>query len=143
MQGKTYWRCNVCNDVHFGINPPETCPTCGVKNAYCRIDEKEAAAVMGFEAKDAKTFDTKKRVSAWQEFAKKNDFKLNPDKKHVEFIIKGEQGNESKLGLKLCPCKIRDGTRERDLKLICPCNFKADDNWNTKGMCWCGLFVKK
>jgi ferredoxin-thioredoxin reductase catalytic chain len=52
-------------------------------------------------------------------------------------------GNEKKYGLRLCPCRLRDGTREKDLELICPCNFKAQGVWKDKGRCWCGLFVKR
>ena len=79
----------------------------------------------------------------WEDFSEKNEFKLNPDKAHVDMIVKGVLKNEEKHGLKLCPCRLRDGTRERDLELICPCNFKSQDVWKTKGMCWCGLFVRK
>ena len=79
----------------------------------------------------------------WKNFTEKNDFVINPDKKHVEFIVKGVLANEEKYGLKLCPCKLRDKTFERDLELICPCNFKAQDVWQQKGMCWCGLFIKR
>jgi len=25
---KKYWRCTVCGDLHFGVNPPDVCPTC-------------------------------------------------------------------------------------------------------------------
>lgn len=82
-------------------------------------------------------------IAAWERFAEKNDFMLNPDKEHVAIVAKGVLKNEEKFGLKLCPCRLRDGTRETDLKLLCPCNFKAQDTWNTKGMCWCGLFVKR
>lgn len=82
-------------------------------------------------------------VKVWERFAEKNDFKLNPDKEHVEMIIKGVLKNEEKFGLKLCPCRIRDGSREKDLELICPCNFKMDKVWEEKEKCWCGLFVKK
>ncbi len=78
----------------------------------------------------------------WEEFTENNDFKLNPDKWHVDTIIKGVLENEKKCGLKLCPCRLRDKTRERDLELICPCNFKTQDTWKNKGMCWCGLFIK-
>lgn len=79
----------------------------------------------------------------WKNFTQNNDFKLNPDKEHVDIIINGVLINEKKYGLKLCPCRLRDNTRDRDLELICPCNFKTQDTWKTKGMCWCGLFVKK
>ena len=82
-------------------------------------------------------------VLAWQKFTEKNDFKLNPDIKHVDIILKGVLANEQKSGLKLCPCRLRDKSFERDLELICPCNFKAQEVWQQKGMCWCGLFVKR
>ena len=80
---------------------------------------------------------------AWEKYTEKNDFILNPDKEHVDTVIKGVLENEKKHGLKLCPCRLRDGTRERDLELICPCNFKIQETWKSKNMCWCGLFVRK
>jgi len=85
---------------------------------------------------------------AWENFTQNNDFKLNPDKNHVDFVINGVLENERKCGLKFCPCRLRDRTREKDLELICPCNFKIHETWMNprKGMipmCWCGLFVKK
>jgi len=79
----------------------------------------------------------------WERFAENNDFKLNPDKKHVGMLVKGVMENEKRYGLKLCPCRLRDGTKETDLKLICPCNFKAQEVWRTKGRCWCGLFIRR
>jgi len=86
--------------------------------------------------------------SVWEAFAKNNDFELNTDKAHVDFIIMGVLENERRFGLKLCPCRLRDNTRKRDLELICPCNFKTHTTWlkpfaENKPMCWCGLFVKK
>lgn len=82
-------------------------------------------------------------IKMWEKFAERNDFKLNPDKSFVDMIADGVLQNEKKYGLKLCPCRIRDGTRERDLELICPCNFKTHPEWSEKGMCHCGLFMKK
>ena len=43
---KKVWRCIVCNDVHYGVSPPETCPTCQVKNAYVEIDKSEAKFIL-------------------------------------------------------------------------------------------------
>lgn len=84
---------------------------------------------------------------SWEKFTENNDFKLNLDKKHVDTIIEGVLANEKAHGLKLCPCRLRDGTREKDLELICPCNFKIHETWlkpkNKAAMCWCGLFIKK
>ena len=82
-------------------------------------------------------------INIWEKFCEKNEFMLNPDKGHVNLIAKGVLQNEEKHGLKLCPCRLRDGTKERDLELICPCNFKSGDAWKNKGQCWCGLFFKK
>ena len=81
--------------------------------------------------------------SIWERFTEKTEFQLNPDNEHVDMVIEGVLENEREYGLKLCPCRLRDGTRERDLQLICPCNFKIQDTWKNKGQCWCGLFVKK
>jgi len=84
----------------------------------------------------------------WNIFTKNNDFILNPDTDHVDMIADGVLLNEKNHGLKLCPCRLRDGTREKDLELICPCNFKTHTTWlnpisNRKPMCWCGLFEKR
>ncbi len=79
----------------------------------------------------------------FEKFTGEKDFVLNPDKNHVDMIIDGLLENERKCGLRLCPCRVGDGTKEGNLKLMCPCNFKAQENWERKGECWCGLFVKK
>jgi len=47
MGDKKYFRCTVCNDVHYGEAGPETCPTCHQKNVYVEIEQKEAKNVMG------------------------------------------------------------------------------------------------
>lgn len=47
MPGKKFWRCTVCNDIHYGIAGPEDCPTCHTKNAYVEVDKEEAVKVMG------------------------------------------------------------------------------------------------
>jgi len=46
MEGKKFWRCTVCNDIHYGNVGPEICPTCRQKNAYVEISELEAKKVM-------------------------------------------------------------------------------------------------
>ncbi len=79
----------------------------------------------------------------WEKFTKNNDFILNPESAHVDAVADGILINDQKYGLKLCPCRLRDGSRKRDLELICPCNFKIQEVWQKQGRCWCGLFVKK
>jgi ferredoxin-thioredoxin reductase catalytic chain len=84
-----------------------------------------------------------KLKKAWEMFTEKNYFMLNPDDNHVDMVVKGVLENEKKFGLKLCPCRLRDGSRNTDLELICPCNFKIQEKWKNKGECWCGLFVRR
>jgi ferredoxin-thioredoxin reductase catalytic subunit len=82
-------------------------------------------------------------LKALQAYCEKNNsFELNPDAEHVGKIIDGVLTNEEKYGLKLCPCRVRDGSREKDLELLCPCNFFTHKTWEEKGQCWCGLIVK-
>tara|TARA_B100000315_G_C14365192_1_gene490329 strand:+ start:109 stop:393 length:285 start_codon:yes stop_codon:yes gene_type:complete len=91
---------------------------------------------------------SKELLAAWEKFTEKSDFVLNPDQSHVDMIVQGVLDNEKKFGLKLCPCRLRDGSLEKDFELICPCNFKTHSTWSApkdgrKPMCWCGLFVKR
>ncbi len=80
---------------------------------------------------------------AWDKFAEGNDFMLNPDSGFVEKIIDGLLLNEEEKGLKLCPCRLGDGSKEKNIELLCPCNFKTHDTWGREGRCWCGLFVRR
>ncbi|MEM5793499.1 MAG: hypothetical protein QXY45_04070 [Candidatus Aenigmatarchaeota archaeon] len=51
---KRFWRCIVCNDIHFGLNPPEICPTCGQVNRYIEVEAKEVLKILkglGYESK--------------------------------------------------------------------------------------------
>jgi ferredoxin-thioredoxin reductase catalytic subunit len=80
---------------------------------------------------------------AWERFTEGKDFKLNPDANHVDIVADGVLKNKAAYGMTLCPCRLRDGTKERDLELVCPCKFKTHSTWETQGRCWCGLFVKR
>ena len=154
---KRHFRCNVCNDVHFGMNAPVVCPTCGVKHGYCEIDEYETRFVMHGESGDGNPGEVsrdKERIRmSWKVFASEDrsdagpdsEFVLNPDTAHVDMVIDGVLANLDEHGAKLCPCRLRDpeGTYERDLELLCPCNFMVQDTWKERGDCWCGLFVKR
>ena len=46
MADKKFWRCTVCNDIHFGIAGPTPCPTCQTENAYVEIDKTEAKFIL-------------------------------------------------------------------------------------------------
>jgi ferredoxin-thioredoxin reductase catalytic chain len=139
---KKYWRCFVCNDIHYGVKPPEICPTCMAINAYVEISTKEAKKIIGNEEIN---FDKEKFLDAIDKFIEKNEFQVNPDKEKVEMLLEGMFNNERNHGLKYCPCRLITKDFEEDLKLVCPCNFIIHETYKDKedGECWCGLFVKR
>ncbi len=138
---KKYWRCFVCNDIHYGLAPPDICPTCKVENAYIEISSHEAENVLFLKTEmDKETF-----TKAIETFAENNDFQVNPDKEKVGMLLEGIFNNEKNHGLKYCPCRLITKERDEDLKLICPCNFLIHETYKDKedGECWCGLFVRR
>ncbi len=83
----------------------------------------------------------RKLIKEYEEYAKKNGFRLNPNKKIVESVIKGLFRNERKFGKKYCPCRRVTGDKEEDKKIICPCIYHKDEIKN-QGHCHCMLFVR-
>jgi ferredoxin-thioredoxin reductase catalytic subunit len=139
---KKYWRCFVCNDIHYGVKPPEICPTCMAKNAYVEISSEEALRTM---RPTGTKFNKEKFLEAIEKFTEKNEFEVNPDKEKVKMLLDGVFNNEQNHGLKYCPCRLTTKDFEEDLKLVCPCNFIIHETYRGKedGECWCGLFVRR
>lgn len=144
---KKFFRCNVCNDIHYGISGPEICPTCKAVNAYVNIETKESEIVTKLKrleyGKNKKQLTRKELLKIWENWCKDKDFKLNPNKEHTNKAVDGVLELEKKKGLKYCPCRLTAENFDKDLELICPCNFKIQKTWKERNDCWCGLFVKK
>lgn len=84
-------------------------------------------------------------IGWWQDWVDKQEsdnFVLNSNKQIVIDVATGVLSNEKKKGFKYCPCRLPVGDKEKDLGLICPCNFKIQETWRDRGDCWCSLFVK-
>jgi ferredoxin-thioredoxin reductase catalytic subunit len=139
---KKYWRCHVCNDIHFGIHPPELCPTCKVLNAYVEIAAAEAQKICGSTEITEGKFDFREAI---ERFTVGNEFKVNPDEKRVNTLLEGMLNNEKNHGMKYCPCRLIAKDFEQDLNLVCPCNFRIHETYQDKedGECWCGLFIRR
>jgi ferredoxin-thioredoxin reductase catalytic chain len=140
---KTFWRCFVCNDIHYGIKPPEICPTCMVKNAYVEISASEAKTCLAPVPEKAFTKDDFRR--AIEKLAEGQEFMVNPDRARLETLFEGIFNNERNHGLKYCPCRLMTKEFEEDLKIVCPCNFLVHETYKglDKGECWCGMFIKR
>ena len=87
--------------------------------------------------------DKQQIIKVFADFCRNNEFQLNPDERHVAAVIDGLLENEQKFGLKYCPCRLRSGDFQKDLGLLCPCNFTVQDKYRAQKECWCGLFTKK
>lgn len=140
---KKAWRCFVCNDIHYGVRPPEICPTCQVKAAYVEISLEEARRILGAGHQGSMTQDEFR--AAIEKFSEPNEFRVNPDEEKTKTLIQGVFENEKAQGLKYCPCRLSTKDFEEDLKILCPCNFIAHETYKglDNGECWCGLFVRR
>jgi len=93
------------------------------------------------EVKEDSFFSTSAATSVYEEYAEKNGFALNPNKKVVEGIVKSLLEREKKFGFRYCPCRKITGNEEEDKKIICPCQFHRLEI-EKDSHCLCGLFVK-
>ena len=85
---------------------------------------------------EIKTEEIRELTNRYREYAKKNGFRLNPNKKIVEHLVQGLLDNEKKYGKKYCPCR-----REHNDKVVCPCVYHKKEI-EEQGHCHCFLFVK-
>ena len=142
IKNKLLWRCNVCNDLHFGESPPIICPTCASENAFVLVDLNEALKVI--DELGEKITTVNEVIKTWEEFGNASEeFKLVEDSEMVRGLAEGVIENEKNHGLKYCPCRITTGDFINDLKLICPCNFQIQKSYEEMGECWCGLFARR
>lgn len=151
---KSFWRCFVCNDIHYGVKPPGLCPTCGVAKAYVRVSPREARAVQGWapnagpaaaDTTSNEEFEPEEFRRSIEAFAEGQEFEVNRDRARVDLLLEGLFGNAANHGLKYCPCRLRTKEFQEDLKLVCPCHFTAHETYRgiEAGECWCGLFKKR
>jgi ferredoxin-thioredoxin reductase catalytic chain len=85
--------------------------------------------------------DMKKVIEGYERYAKSQGFRLNPDRKIVETIVKGIFNNQEKHGARYCPCRMVTGDKEKDKLIICPCAYHKKE-LEEMGHCHCRLFVR-
>jgi ferredoxin-thioredoxin reductase catalytic chain len=67
---------------------------------------------------------------------------LNPDVEFVLDLMEGLLTNEERYGYWACPCRLAEGVREKDLDIICPCDYR-DPDLDEYGACYCALYVSE
>ena len=67
---------------------------------------------------------------------------LNPDVDFVLDLMEGLITNDKRYGYLACPCRLAFGAREKDLDIICPCDYR-DPDLEEHGACYCALYVSE
>ena len=67
-------------------------------------------------------------------------YHLNPDVEFTKYLLKSILINEKRYGYGACPCRLAAGSKEVDLDIICPCDYR-DPDLNDYNACYCGLYV--
>ncbi|MCS7286741.1 MAG: ferredoxin-thioredoxin reductase catalytic domain-containing protein [Anaerolineae bacterium] len=74
--------------------------------------------------------------------AESSGYYLNPDLELVLDLMEGLVTNLKRYGYMACPCRLASGVREKDLDIICPCDYR-DADLEEYGACYCGLYVSE
>lgn len=74
--------------------------------------------------------------------AESGGYYLNPDIEFAKGLIEGLLINQERYGYPSCPCRLATGTKEDDLDIICPCDYR-DQDIIEYGACYCALYVSR
>jgi ferredoxin-thioredoxin reductase catalytic subunit len=69
-------------------------------------------------------------------------YNINPDAEFTKNLIRGLLANQSRYGYPSCPCRLSLGTRQDDLDIICPCDYR-DGDVVKYGACYCALYISQ
>ena len=72
--------------------------------------------------------------------ARAGGYHLNPDEEFTRDLTEALLTNTKRYGYQSCPCRLADGARDKDLDIICPCDYR-DPDLAEFGACYCALYV--
>lgn len=72
--------------------------------------------------------------------AESGGYHLHPDEGFTRGLVRGLLQNERRYGYRSCPCRLAMGTKEADLDIVCPCDYR-DPDLAEYGACYCALYV--
>jgi len=67
-------------------------------------------------------------------------YNLNPDEEFTRDLVESLLVNTHRYGYQACPCRLAEGEREKDLDILCPCDYR-DPDLDEFGACYCALYV--
>lgn len=74
--------------------------------------------------------------------AEAGGYHLNPDVEFTKDLVRGILTNQKRYGYWACPCRLASGVKEKDLDIICPCDYR-DPDLTEYGACYCALYVSE
>jgi ferredoxin-thioredoxin reductase catalytic chain len=74
------------------------------------------------------------------EVAESGGYHLNPDVDLTRKLVKGLLINQNRYGYQSCPCRLASGEKDKDMDIICPCDYR-DPDLDEYGTCYCALYV--
>jgi ferredoxin-thioredoxin reductase catalytic subunit len=69
-------------------------------------------------------------------------YHLNPDTEFTKALIAGLIVNEKRYGYASCPCRLSAKNKDKDLDIICPCDYR-DPDLAQFGACYCALYISE
>lgn len=84
--------------------------------------------------------ETDKLYARLDKEAEANGYHLNPDIEFTKGLVESLLINEKRYGYWNCPCRLSTGIKEKDLDIICPCDYRDADVLEF-GACYCALYV--
>ena len=81
-------------------------------------------------------------VAVLDKEAESGGYHLNPETDVTGELVKGLLVNEGRYGYRSCPCRLAAGDEEKDLDIVCPCDYR-DPDLDEYNACYCGLYVSK
>ena len=91
------------------------------------------------KATAAEVRDTAERL---EREAEGSGYHLNPNRDFTLGLVEGLLTNEGRYGYWSCPCRLAAGAKEKDLDIICPCDYR-DPDLDEYGACYCALYVSR
>jgi ferredoxin-thioredoxin reductase catalytic subunit len=74
--------------------------------------------------------------------AESSGYHLNPDQEFTKELVEGLLINEKRYSYWACPCRLASQVKEKDLDIICPCDYR-DPDLSEYDCCYCGLYVSE
>jgi ferredoxin-thioredoxin reductase catalytic subunit len=67
---------------------------------------------------------------------------LNRDVEFAKELVRSLLLNDRRYGYFACPCRLATGSKEEDLDIICPCDYR-DMDVSEFAACYCALYISQ